>query len=117
MTNQLPAVITAHIKAVNAFDTDAVLATFAPDALLHDNGREFRGTEEIRTLVATDIVGANVTMDVTETISMPGVYVVRASYDGDFDKKGLPDPLILTNYFVLHEDDDLISAQVIVFNR
>jgi hypothetical protein len=113
--SQIPAVVTAHINAVNAFDTDAVMATFAPDALVHDNGREFRGTDAIRALITTDIVGAHVTMAVTETVSLPGVYVVRASYDGTFDKKGLPDPLILTNYFVVH--DDLISALVIVFNR
>jgi ketosteroid isomerase-like protein len=112
---QTPTVITAHINAVNAFDTDAVMATFAPDALMHDNGREFRGTEAIRALVATEIVGAHVTMTVTETAFVSGVYVVRASYDGDFDKKGLPDPLILTNYVVLH--DDLISALFIVLNR
>lgn len=112
---ETPAVLTAHIDAVNRFDTDGVVATFAADALVHDNGREFRGTEAIRNLVATDIVGARVTMTVTETVALPGVYVIRASYDGDFDKKGLPDPLILTNYVVL--DDALISAMFIVLNR
>jgi len=112
---EIPAVLTAHIDAVNRFDTEGVVATFAADALLHDNGRELRGTDAIRGLVATDIVGARVTMTVTEIIDLPGVYVIRASYDGDFDKTGLPDPLILTNYVVLH--DDLISALFIVLNR
>jgi hypothetical protein len=112
---ELPSVITAHIEAVNRFDTGAVMATFTADALVHDNGREFRGADAIRGLFTSDIVGAHVTMDVTETAELPGLVVVRARYDGDFDKTNLPDPLILTNYFVLQGDQ--ISALIIVFNR
>ena len=119
MTKQLPAVITAHIDAVNAFDTNAVVATFAPDALLHDNGREFWGSDEIRTLVASDIVGPHVTMDVTEARQIgtahQDLWVVRARYDGEFDKTNLPDPLVLTNYFVVQADR--IVALIIVLNR
>lgn len=119
MTNPLPAVITAHIDAVNAFDTDAVVATFAPGALLNDNGREFWGSAEIRTLVASEIVGPHVTMDVTDArpidTAHQDLWVVRARYDGEFDKTNLPDPLILTNYFMVHADR--VVALIIVLNR
>jgi hypothetical protein len=27
------------------------------------------------------------------------MWCVRCRYDGDYDKTGLPDPLIMTNYF------------------
>ena len=34
-------VIADHLTAVNAFDTDAIMATFAADALVNDAHREF----------------------------------------------------------------------------
>ena len=39
---------------------------------------------------------------------------VRARYDGDFDRTGLPDEVILTNYFVVR--DDRIAALFVTFN-
>jgi len=114
MTNQLPSVIQRHIDAVNAFDTDAVVATFAADALVNDNHRDIRGTDAIRAWVAREIVGDRVTMDVVAVVDQPGVSAVRARYDGDFDRTGLPDEVILTNYFVVR--DDRIAALLVIFN-
>ena len=79
-----------HVAAVNAFDEDAIVATFAGDALVNDARREFWGTEAIRRWVARELVGNRVTMDVTEVLSHHGVTIVRARYDGDFDKTNLP---------------------------
>src|ERR1039458_1395723 len=45
------AVIADHIAAVNAGDTDAIMATFAQDAYVNDNHREFRGTDAIRRFI------------------------------------------------------------------
>ncbi len=42
-------------------------------------------------------------MDVTEVIDHYGDTIVRAAYDGDYDKTGLPDPLILTNYISVRD--------------
>jgi hypothetical protein len=114
MTNQLPSVIQRHIDAINAFDTDAVVATFAADALVNDNHRDIRGTDAIRAWVAREIVGDRVTMDVVAVVDQPGVSAVRARYDGDFDRTGLPDEVILTNYFVVR--DDRIAALFVIFN-
>ena len=58
--------------------------------------------------MAKEIVGDNVTMDVTEVIDHHGDTIVRAAYDGDYDKTDLPDPLILTNY-VSVRDEKIIS--------
>ena len=44
MSPLLPPIIGAHIDAVNAHDTDAIVGTFAPDAIVIDNRREIRGT-------------------------------------------------------------------------
>ena len=114
MSNQLPAVIADHIHAVNAFDVDRVVATFADDALVNDNLREFWGVESIRKWVANEIVGDRVTMDVTEVIRHRGMTVVRARYDGDDDKTNLPDELILTNYFEVEGAE--ITTLMIIHN-
>jgi ketosteroid isomerase-like protein len=111
----LPPVVTAHIDAVNAFDSEGVLATFTDDALVNDNHREFWGAKAIRDFIAKEIVGDHVTMAVTEVVEHGGLIVVRARYDGDYDKTGLPDELILTNYFTV--TDGRISTLFIIHNQ
>ncbi len=101
MTTQLSLdpVIASHIAAVNSFDLDAVMDTFADDAVVNDASREFWGQEHIRAFVAKELVGDRVTMEPVEAIDNAGMWCVRCRYEGDYDKTGLPDPLILTNYF------------------
>ena len=108
----LNTVLAEHVAAVNAFDEDAIVATFADDALVNDARREFWGIEAIRRWVARELVGDRVTMAVTEVIEHHGEVIVRARYDGDFDKTNLPDELILTNYFTVR-DGKIISLIVI----
>ena len=67
-TLALDPVLAEHIAAVNAFDEDAIVATFAADALVNDARREFWGIEAIRRWVAREIVGDKVTLQVTEVI-------------------------------------------------
>jgi hypothetical protein len=111
-TTALEPVVAEHVAAVNAFDEDAIVATFAGDALVNDARREFWGTEAIRRWVARELVGDRVTMDVTEVLTHHGVTIVRARYDGDFDKTNLPDDLVLTNYFTVR-DGQIVSLIVI----
>lgn len=112
MATALPPVITEHLAAVNAFDEDRVVATFADDALVNDANREFWGTDAIRKWVANEIVGDHVSIDVVETIQHHGTTVVRGRYDGDYDKTNLPDELILTNYFQV-EDDKIVTLTIV----
>ncbi len=111
-TTGLETVIAEHVTAVNAHDEDAIVATFADDALVNDVHREFWGTEAIRRWVAREITGDSITMDVTEVIDHHGVTVVRARYDGTYDKTNLPGELILTNYFTVR-DGKIVSLIVI----
>jgi hypothetical protein len=46
--NYLLDIVAEYIRAVNTFDTDAILATFAKDALVNDNHREVVGTAALR---------------------------------------------------------------------
>ena len=105
-------IIAEHVAAVNAFDEDAIVATFADDALVNDAHREFWGTEAIRRWVAKEIVGDKVTIDVTEVIGHYGETIVRGRYDGTYDKTNLPQELILTNYFSIR-DGKIVSLIVI----
>jgi hypothetical protein len=111
----LPGVVAEHIAAVNAFDTDGIVATFAPDALVNDAHREFWGTDAIRRWVAKEMVGDRVTLEITEVIDHHGQLIVRGRYDGDYDKTNLPPgELIMTNYFTVR--DNKIDSLFIIRN-
>lgn len=111
----LPAVVAEHIDAVNAFDAERIVATFAPDAYINDNRREIRGTDAIGKFVAKEFVGDHVTMKVREIIDHYGDIIVRAAYDGTYDKTNLPDELVMTSYFSIR--DDKIVGLAIIFNQ
>jgi hypothetical protein len=115
MTNVLPEVVAEHIRAINAFDTDAILATFAKDAYVNDNRREIAGIDAIRRWVEKELVGDRVTMDVREVVDHHGETIVRAAYDGSYDKTNLPKVLILSNYFRIIAGK--IVSLTIVFNQ
>ena len=115
MAKELPGVVAAHIKAVNAFDTDAIVATFAEDAYVNDNRREIAGIKAIRKWVEKEIVGDKVTMDVRETIDHHGDTIVRAAYDGEYDKTNLPSELIMSNYFSVR--DGKIVSLAVIYNQ
>ena len=115
MTKGLPGIVAEHIRAINAFDTDAIMATFAPDAYVNDNRREIVGTEAIRRWVEKEIVGDHVTIEVREVLDRYGSIIVRGAYDGEFDKTNLPKELILSNYFNVRSGK--IVSLIIIFSQ
>jgi hypothetical protein len=115
VSTELPAIVTEHIAAVNDFDTDRIVATFAPDAYVNDNRREIWGTEAIRAFVAKEFVGDHVTMEVREVIDHYGDIIVRAKYDGTYDKANLPDELVMTSYFGVRQNK--IVSLAVIFNQ
>jgi hypothetical protein len=114
-TTELRGVAADHVAAVNAFDIDGIVATFAADAYVNDARREITGTEAIRSWVAKEMVGDHVTMDVREVVDHYGDVIVRARYDGTFDKTNQPDELIMSNYFSIR--DGKIVSLAIIFNQ
>ena len=113
-TAALAPVLAEHIAAVNAFDEDAIVATFADDALVNDVHREFWGREAIRRWAARELVGDRVTIAVTEVLHHYGDTIVRSRYDGGYDKTNLPDELILTSYLTVR--DGKIVTLIIIRN-
>ena len=71
MSKALSGIVAEHIRAVNAFDTDAIVATFAEDAYVNDNRREIVGIEAVRRWVEKKTVGDKVAIKVREVLSAP----------------------------------------------
>jgi hypothetical protein len=115
MTQELSGIVAEHIRAINAFDTDAIMATFAADAYVNDNRREIIGTEAIRRWVEKEIVGDHVTIELREVLDHYGETIVRGAYDGGYDKTNLPKELILSNYFNVRSGK--IVSLIIIFNQ
>lgn len=111
----LPEAVEAFIDAMNRFDLEGLLATFAPDAIVNDQRCEFRGKEAIRGWIAEHLVGHRVTMKPTEAIRRGQSATVSAVMDGTYDKTSLPASLILSFYFCV--DAQRIVQLVIVHNK
>ena len=111
----LPPPVAAYIQATNTFDVQAARKAFIDDALVNDIKREFRGASEIARWFEDESAGDRVTMSPIEISSAHGNTVVRAAVDGNYDKTGLPDPLVLTYYF--SSVSGRISQLIIVANK
>ena len=111
----LPPLVAAYVEATNRFDLERLLATFAEDALVNDQLRDYWGKPAIREWAKRDIIGERLTMNVTKVINQYGNFIVTANVDGNYDKRGLPDPLVLAFYFTAQSD--LIVQLIILRNR
>ena len=111
----LPPSVTAYIRATNASDLDALLATFVDDALVNDQLQDHWGKAAIAAWAARDIIGERMTLKVVNTVQHYGHSIVTAHVDGLFDKRGLPDPLVLAFYF--SSRDEKIVQLIILRNQ
>src|ERR1700752_334524 len=107
--------VAAYVEATNSFDLEGLVATFAEDALVNDQLRDYWGKPAIREWAKRDIIGESLTMNVTKVISHYGNLIATANVDGNYDKRGLPDPLVLAFYFT--PQSELIVQLIILRNR
>ena len=112
MAASLPPVVADYLAALNAFDVDAIVATFGPDAYVNDARREINGIDAIRRWVEKEMVGDHVTMEPLEVIDHYGDTIVRSRYDGTYDKTNLPAELVMSDYFSVR-DGKIVSIAVI----
>ena len=115
IATELTGVVAEHIAAVNALDTDAIMATFADGAYVNDARREFAGTESIRRWVAKEMTGDKVQIEVREVLDHHGDTIVRGAYTGEFDKTNLPGEIVLSSYFSVR--DGKIVSLIVIFNQ
>jgi ketosteroid isomerase-like protein len=111
----LPPLIAAFVDATNSFDLERLVVSFADDALVNDQLRDYWGKAAIRRWAERDVIGEKLTIAVTKVVKHYDNFIVTADIDGNFDKRGLPDPLVLAFYFTPH--DDLIIQLIILRNR
>jgi hypothetical protein len=111
----LPPLVAAFVEATNSVDLEGLLATFAEDALVNDQLRDYWGKPAIREWAQRDIINVRLTMNVTQVINHYGNFIVTANVDGNYDKRGLPDPLMHAFYLVAQSD--LIVQLIILRNR
>ncbi|MFD8340147.1 nuclear transport factor 2 family protein [Streptomyces solisilvae] len=111
-----PAPVREYFAAMNAFGSDALVALFPEDGLVNDIQREFWGPQSIKRWAEREITGDKVVAaKFTEVKPHYGDVIVSAEIDGEYDKTGLPDPLVLTFYFTLCGDK--IARLIIIGNK
>jgi hypothetical protein len=110
-----PPLITAYVEATNSFDIERLMETFVEDALVNDQLRDYWGKPAIREWAERDIIGERLTMNVTKVINHYGNFITTAIVDGNYDKRGLPDPLVLAFYFIARSDS--IVQLIVLRNR
>jgi len=94
----LPKVANEYVRATNDHDAAAFVECFSEDAVVNDAGREFRGLDAIKTWSRHEIMDAKVTLDVLKTVDRGGEVIISTKVDGNFDRTGLPDPLIIDHH-------------------
>jgi hypothetical protein len=98
---QMPQSIAVFIKATNAHNSDEFLATLTEGAVITDEGQQYRGIAAIKKWSDEKYIGAKVTLDAVDLMNGDGKTIVTLRVDGNFDKTGLPDPLLLDFHFTL----------------
>lgn len=100
MSIQLPTVIEKYYQAKNRHDTAAMLACFAEDAVVHDEGEELRGTDAVAGWIEKTTSKYRVTVEATGVKEQDGETIVTAQVSGNFDGS----PITLHYHFVVKND-------------
>jgi hypothetical protein len=111
----LPAVIQEFIRATNIHDGEALIGTFAEDALVNDFARNFWGKAAIKRWSDKEMIGDRVTFTADETIEHYGEWIITALTDGNYDKSKAPDPTYLDYFFTINSD--LIVKLIVTKNK
>jgi len=97
---ELPSIIEAFVQGKNHHDSEAVVACFTNDAVVHDEEQEFRGTTAIKKWLDASIAKYKVTLTAKNIADIEGEMVLTANVSGNFE--GSPVPLDF--HFTIRED-------------
>ena len=84
MSAPLPDTLTAYFKATNEHDVAAALTSFAADAIVEDEGKEYLGSAAIQKWIEETIRKYDYTVEVTGTHGVDGKIVVATRVAGPF---------------------------------
>ena len=108
MNQTLPPTLTRYFAAQNAHDLDAMVACFAPDAVVHDEGEDIVGPAAIRAWKEKTSAKYRVTVEPLERRDEDGRTVVVARVSGTFPGS----PANLTYRFGLTASDQINALEV-----
>jgi hypothetical protein len=114
---QLPETSASYVESVNQRDSAAFMALFAEGAVVDDVGREFRGRDAIKAWSDREIFDAMVTLKVIKVDDCDGQSVITTEVDGNFDRTGLPDPLIMDHHITVQAGKVVSLACKLASNR
>lgn len=77
-------------------------------AVVNDAGREFRGRAAIKAWSDREIFEAQVTLEVLDVADRDDETLITTKVEGNFDRTGLPDPLII-NHHITVECDKIVG--------
>lgn len=100
MSVELPGPVAAYFEANRRFDVDAMLAPFAPDAIVIDEKRAHSGHEVIRAWIEEATLGARAVATPLQVEGGDGISAVIAAVSGAFPGS----PVTLSFRFMLAGD-------------
>lgn len=110
----MPPVTKRFIDAVNHGNLLSLTQCFANDALVNDELVEHSGEERIRVWGEQHVINRKLALHPISCVTNRERAIVTAHLTGEFDARGLPDPLVLSLYFSLAGDK--VSQLVILQN-
>jgi len=84
MRKELPPPLAAYYEANNRHDIDAMVAPFAEDAVVRDEGREHHGRAAIRSWIEDTTRKYRVTVDIKQVGAADDRLIVSGLVSGDF---------------------------------
>jgi ketosteroid isomerase-like protein len=109
MPLELPRPIADFVAANARLDVDGMLKPFAPDAILHDNGKRFAGRDAMRTLFEEEVMPVKAIFTPDTLRHEDGQVVAEGPAHGDF--KG--SPIRFTYRFTL-ADSEITALEIMV---
>lgn len=97
MAIKLPVLADAYVRATNGGDAAAYIGLFADAAVVDDGGREFHGRNDIEEWSQQEVFAVQVRLEVTDVSGSDDDTLLTTIVDGNFDKSGLPDPVVITH--------------------
>jgi hypothetical protein len=98
MTNRAQSLAESYVQTINEHDPSAFNELFADNIVVDDAGRAFRGREAVRQWSDREIFGAAVSLEPIHVTERDGETVVTTKVDGNFDRTGLPEPVIINHH-------------------
>lgn len=97
--NQMSQVIKNFVTSTNNPDPMAYLNCFSEDAVVYDEGETMHGKDAIKKWSDEKQFAVNLRLEPREIEQDTDKITVTFKLDGNYDKAGLPDPLLLDFHF------------------